>query len=197
MKISDTQSPGMSRREAVWRIALLMGGAMVGSEVLLSGQTLSGKKASPGFSEGELALLDGIGDTIIPETQIPGAKAVQIGAFMAHMVSDCYNDQQDAVFRGGLAKIDEAANGRFGRPFLQCTPAQRTDLANALETEQRTQYLKKAKDEPVHYFRMMKELTVLGYFSSEIGCTQAVRYIEVPGAYHGDIPYKKGDMAWF
>ena len=43
-----------------------------------------------------------------------------------------------------------------------------------------------------HYFRMMKELALLGYFSSEIGCTKAVRYIEVPGAYHGDVPYTKG-----
>ena len=47
------------------------------------------------------------------------------------------------------------------------------------------------------YFRAMKELACLGYFSSEIGCTQAVRYIEVPGAYHGDVPYKKGDPAWY
>jgi hypothetical protein len=205
MKISDTQSAPlaagspltMNRREAVWRIALLMGGAMVGSEVLLSGQTLSDTKAAPGFSADELALLDGIGDTIIPETQIPGAKAVQIGAFMAMMVTDCYNDRQHAVFREGLVKVNEAANAMFGRPFLEGSPGQRTDLANALDSEQRAQFSKKAKDEPVHYFRMMKELTILGYFSSEIGCTQAVRYIEVPGAYHGDIPYKKGDKAWF
>lgn len=205
MKILDTldaagaggASLKMNRREAVWRIALLMGGAMVGSQVLLSGQTLADTKSSPGFSPDELALLDGIGDTIIPETQIPGAKAVQIGAFMAMMVTDCYSDQQHAAFREGLARIDAAANARFGRAFLQCTPGQRTDLANALDAEQRAQFAKKAKDEPAHYFRMMKELTVLGYFSSEIGCTQAVRYVEVPGAFHGDVPYKKGDPAWF
>jgi len=57
--------------------------------------------------------------------------------------------------------------------------------------------MRKSKSEPAHYFRMVKELTILGYFSSEIGCTQAVRYIEVPGAFHADIPYKKGEPAWY
>jgi hypothetical protein len=44
---------------------------------------------------------------------------------------------------------------------------------------------------------MIKDLTLLGYFSSQIGCTQAVRYIEVPGAFQGDVPYVKGQKAWF
>jgi hypothetical protein len=188
--------PGMNRREAIRRIALLMGGAMVGSEILLSGQTIPGKTAA-GFTEDDRALLDEIGDTIIPETDIPGAKAVHIGAFITMMVADCYNDKQHAVFMEGLQKIDAASRAMNGKTFMECAPAERTALANALEAEQRAQYAKKAKDDPVHYFRMMKELTVLGYFSSEIGCTKAVRYVEVPGAYHGDVPYTKGERAWF
>ena len=76
-------------------------------------------------------------------------------------------------------------------------PLQRTELGNALDVEQRAHNKTKAKDAPAHYFRMMKELSLVGYFSSEIGATQAVRYIEVPGAYHGDYPYKKGDRAWY
>jgi hypothetical protein len=43
---------------------------------------------------------------------------------------------------------------------------------------------------------MMKELTLLGYFTSETGCTQARRYVERPGSYNGDLPYKKGDKAF-
>ena len=49
---------------------------------------------------------------------------------------------------------------------------------------------------PNHYFKLMKELTLLGYFSSEIGATKALRYIAVPGHYDGNLPYKKGDKAW-
>src|SRR3954469_9847601 len=47
-----------------------------------------------------------------------------------------------------------------------------------------------------HYFRMMKELALLGYFTSEIGCTQAMRYAETPGRYDPCAPYKPGDKAW-
>ena len=194
--LGDRSHPAMTRREAVRRIALLMGGAVVGSRNILEGRTVPDKKAA-GFTDGDRALLDEIGDTILPPTDIPGAKAVQIGAFMAMMVADCYTDREHAVFREGLRQIDEACRARSGRSFLQSTPAERTDLANALDKEQRAQSAKKAKGDPPHYFRMMKELTVLGYFSSEIGCTKAVRYIEVPGAFRPDVPYKRGERAWF
>jgi hypothetical protein len=187
----------MNRREAVWRIAVLMGGAMVGSEVLLSGQAIAGKAPTRGFTDDDRALLDEIGETIVPATDIPGAKAVGIGAFMTMMVTDCYNDRQHAVFLEGLGKINDACRAKFGTAFMDSTPAQRTELANALDPEQMAYNKTKSKDEPAHYFRMMKELAILGYFTSEIGCTQAVKYIEVPGAFHGDVPYKKGDRAWF
>jgi hypothetical protein len=49
---------------------------------------------------------------------------------------------------------------------------------------------------PNHYFRMMKELALLGYFTSEIGCTQAQRYAETPGRYDPCAPYTPGDKAW-
>ena len=186
----------INRREAVRRIALLMGGAMVGSQFILSGQTVPGKTAAP-FTDADRALLDEVGETIIPETTIPGAKAVGIGAFMAMMVNDTYGDADHAVFQAGLSKINDASNAKFGKTFLACTPVERTALANELNALDRAQRDKKTRDDSARYFGMMRDLTVLGYFSSEIGCTKAVRYIEVPGAYHGDVPYKKGDPAWF
>jgi hypothetical protein len=51
-------------------------------------------------------------------------------------------------------------------------------------------------DTPTHYFRMMKELALLGYFTSEIGCTKATRYVEAPGRYDPCIPYVAGEAAW-
>ena len=51
-------------------------------------------------------------------------------------------------------------------------------------------------DSPPHYFRMMKELAMLGYFTSEIGMTQAQRYAETPGRWDPCLPYKPGETAW-
>ena len=52
------------------------------------------------------------------------------------------------------------------------------------------------KDAPTHYFRMMKELALLGYFTSEIGYTKAMRYVESPGRFDPCTPYAKGEPAW-
>ena len=51
-------------------------------------------------------------------------------------------------------------------------------------------------DAPPHYFRMMKELALLGYFTSEIGYTKAMRYQETPGRFDPCAPYTKGETAW-
>jgi hypothetical protein len=53
-----------------------------------------------------------------------------------------------------------------------------------------------ATEPPAHYFRMMKELALLGYFTSEIGCKQAMRYVEAPGRFDACVPYMAGDPAW-
>ena len=51
-------------------------------------------------------------------------------------------------------------------------------------------------DTPTHYFRMMKELAMLGYFTSEIGCKQAMRYVESPGRFDPCVPYQPGEKSW-
>jgi len=50
--------------------------------------------------------------------------------------------------------------------------------------------------EPAHYFRMMKELALLGFFTSKIGCTQVLRYVEAPGRFDPCLPYTPGQPAW-
>ncbi len=79
---------------------------------------------------------------------------------------------------------------------MDLKPDQRLALLTKLDNEQK-EFMKTWKaPAPKPYFRLMKELTLLGYFTSEIGCTQARRYIETPGRYEACIPYKKGDKAW-
>lgn len=187
----------MNRREAVIKLATLMGATVVGPRLLAA--TFSGKTdARPAsFKAEDVALLDEIGETIIPATDIPGAKATGIGAFIAMMVDDCYEPRDQAVFRTGLHKLAEGYAKRFGRSFVQGAPTDRTAFLNELDEEQKAYTATKTTGQPPHYFRMLKELTILGYFSSEIGCTQALRFTEVPGRYDGAAPYRKGDRAWF
>lgn len=196
----------MNRREAVIRMATLMGASVLGPRLLTANLDAANAPAAAnhGFSASEVALLDEIGDTILPATDVPGAKAVQIGTFIAMMVNDCVLPRDHAAFHEGIAKIDAMHRQLHNGPFLSGTPANRTALLNQLDREQqayttalRARFGDKAGDEPAHYFRTMKELTILGYFSSELGATQAVRFIETPGSYNGAAPYKKGERAWF
>ncbi|MEJ1974647.1 MAG: gluconate 2-dehydrogenase subunit 3 family protein [Lacunisphaera sp.] len=188
----------LSRREALARLGLALGGALViGSESYLRAEPLAGKTSANDFSAADIALLDEIGDTIIPATDTPGAKSVKIGAFMVMMVNECYDDAHHAAFKAGLATINRAGTAKFGHDFTTASPTERTALLNTLDAEQKQYHTTKPADAPAHYFRMMKQLTLLGYFTSEPGATQALRFVEVPGRFDGNALYQKGDRNWF
>jgi hypothetical protein len=91
--------------------------------------------------------------------------------------------------------INELAFKEYSRPFIKLNPAERQHLLVAIDHVQKEYMKNKKEDEPTHYFRMMKELTLLGYFTSKEGITLAKRYMPVPGKYIGCVPYKKGDKA--
>jgi hypothetical protein len=100
------------------------------------------------------------------------------------------------VFLDGIATIDKLSKEKYGSSFEKITAAQRTELLTALDKEQKEYQEKKEEDAPSHYFRMMKELTLLGFFTSEVGATKALRYVAVPTKFEGCVDYKKGDRAW-
>ena len=232
----------ITRREAMRRVGALLGGvALIGGDRLLAAV----ENASPAagvpigqFSVADIAFLDEIAETILPETKTPGAKAAKTGAFMALMVTDCYWPDEQAVFHDGMRRVDAATKKAHKVSFMQATPAQRIAVLTVLDREQkqvmdaRDAAERRAKglapraaeesvpsaatnpppedphaherivdinadrEPPAHFFRMMKELALLGYFTSEIGCTVAMRYIETPGRYDPCVPYAPGERAW-
>jgi hypothetical protein len=189
----------MNRRDALSRVALLLGGTVIGGELFLSGCTSADKKIgqSVDFTADDLAYLDEIAETIIPATDTPGAKDAKVGQFMGVMVKDCYKPNEQKVFLEGMNKLNEASKKKFsGNGFMKITPEQRKELLNELDKEQKAYAKDKKKDDDPHYFTLMKQLTLLGYFTSEPGATKALRYVPVPGRFDACIPYKKGDKAW-
>jgi hypothetical protein len=203
----------MERRELLKIVAVLTGSVMIGGDVFLSGCKTVAKKGEALMSETDIALLDEVGDTIIPVTDTPGAKAAKVGQFMNVYVSDCYRADEQKVFTEGLAALEKSCDKQFGKNFEKLTSQERTIMLTSLETEakaynkQINNKEKAARDEahkqmkdfngtPLHYYTMIKQLTLFGYFSSEIGMKQALRYLAVPGKYDGAYPYKKGDKAW-
>ena len=187
----------VTRREAIRRVGALFGGvALVGQGVWLAGCAAGARGANELFSETDVVLLEEIADTILPDTKTPGAKAAGVGPFIARMVADTYDPGEQRLFIDGLATLERESQARNGGGFMASSPAQRLALLERLDREA-IEYMRQpgAYDRP-HYFRLIKELTLLGYFTSEIGYTQAQRYVETPGRFDPCITYTAVDKAW-
>ncbi len=182
----------MDRKEAVQYISILLGGTLVGANSSLLGCKAAGNIR---LTQEDIAYLNELADTILPATDTPGAKEANVGQFISSMITDCYDEKEQQIFTDGMNTINDISGTLFGNSFMKITPQQRHELLVQLDKEQKKYMKDKKEDEPVHYFRMMKELVLLGYFTSKPGCTKAKRYMPVPGKYIGCVPYKKGDKA--
>lgn len=200
----------MDRRDAVKYISVLMGGALIGGDAFLLGCKSNTGKTN-WLSAESVAYLDEIGETILPRTKTPGAKDAHVGRFMQVMVNDCYEEGDQNAFKEGMDKLNDASDKKFSKGFMEATPEQRKELLIQIDKEAKD-YQKSISDynraeddkynknmkyvrqkKSPHYFTMMKQLTLLGYFTSKEALTQAVNYKAVPGKFEGCIPYKKGD----
>jgi hypothetical protein len=227
-----TESEMITRREAVLRVTAMLGGiALIGGSSLITGCRAENVGSTAGadstYTPDDVAFLDEVAETILPQTSTPGAKAAKTGAFMAMMVRDSYYPKDRKIFREGMGKIDDATQKAYKTTFMKATPEQRLAVLTDIDKERkaiddaRSEARRKrtlenlteqkqgqtqgaqtgpanaaTENPPNHYFRMMKELALLGYFTSEIGCTQAQQYIETPGRYDPCAPYKPGEKAW-
>src|SRR5687767_4970224 len=137
----------IDRREAIRRVTALLGGmSLVGGSALLTACQREGSSARADsangvgeFTAADIALLDEIADTMLPETKTPGAKAAKVGAFMALMVTDTYAPTEATLFRDGLRTLDDESRKASGAGFIDATPAQRLALLERLDREQKTQ----------------------------------------------------------
>ena len=103
-----------------------------------------------------------------------------------------YMDLRSAARKSRQA-ADSAAKSKDPNASEKHLPDQRQQASATTESNPAPAI---TADPPAHYFRMMKELAMLGYFTSEIGCTQALRYVEMPGRFDPCVDYSPGDRAW-
>ncbi len=125
-----------------------------------------------------------IAEHIIPATDTPGASAARVNEFIDLIVAEWYTDAERARFLRGLADMDAASRSRSGKVFVDATPAQQVALLNELDAE--VTALRSAGDREAagrHFFNQMKWLTLLGYYTSEVGVEQELHYVMIPGRY--------------
>lgn len=199
------------------RVAMLAGATMTlpaladTLEASAARRTLTGKPVF--LTADQDATVAELAETIIPTTSTPGAKAAKVNEIIDVLLKDCYKEADQKRFLEGLAQTNKLSQDAYGKAFAQLDSTQRIDIVKKLEAEakqQKTQMastqsagaqadaqMPKAKAERyTPFFTILKDLTLTGYFTSEIGCTQALEYVAVPGRYDGCVPLKAGQKAW-
>jgi gluconate 2-dehydrogenase gamma chain len=218
----------MNRREALIRVAALMGGTLSASTLLAIRKGLAaggGFAAGNGVASGngyvvrddlaaresdaatpsaatepstlsasQRATVSAIVDVMIPRTNTPGALDVGVPRFIDLMLKDVYTEADRDRYLTGLSDFDAAAKSEHGQTFVALEPTQRIalvrkfhDAAVAEEHRQRSAHTHLQRP----FILMTKELTLLGFFTSQVGATQVLQYVAVPGSYHGCLPLEQ------
>lgn len=145
-----------------------------------------------GVSEAESRTLAAACERILPPTSTPGAAAFGVPQFVDRAVASWCSAEEARAFRAGLAQLEAAARSTFGVSFAAATAAQQDALLTAAQAEAE-QALARGES---HYFVLLRDLATVGYFQSEPGCTQVLRYDPVPGEYRGCVPLEEIGGAW-
>lgn len=184
----------MNRRQLLKLISASTGMALVGGNTLLAGCARTEiKGVNKNFTAGDVLLLDEVAETILPRTDTPGAKDAEVGQFMTVMVNDCYTPEEQAIFHRGLPQIEAASQSAYGVGFMALDADQRHTLVSQLDQDAKV-YNRNHQDP--HYFTLIKQLTLMGFFTSRIAATEVFRYMAIPGYFDGCLPYEEGDRAW-
>ena len=198
----------MNRREVIQRATMILGYAITGPA--LTG-ILNGCKAAPEqtfapefFTNDQASLVAALTEIIIPRTDTPGAIDAGVPMFIDRMLKEVYPKESQQTFLKNLAAFDEGARKEHGNSFLDC------------DDKEKIAYFKKVHDDAFQngtgslssswwnagvndskpFVLELKELTLLGFFTSEPGATQVLQYKQVPGPFKGCVPLKDVGKAW-
>lgn len=179
----------MDRRRALKSFGISVGGGIVIPSVIWTACN-SADYTPILFTTYQLGLLSEIAETILPTTpDSPGAKSAEIALFLDVYFANCrpINDQQ--VITNGLTSIDNRCTEKSNKKFLEMSQSSRHDFLVQLDEEAN-------KSQGTHYFSMLKSAILLGYFTSQVGATEALQYLPTPGKYTGDMTIDSNTKAW-
>ncbi|MEH6558100.1 MAG: gluconate 2-dehydrogenase subunit 3 family protein [Oceanicoccus sp.] len=194
----------MNRRETLKMAAVVLGGVLSESlsAAVMAGVSPSGKVSRQLFDASGRKTLEILAELIIPETDTPGAMAAGVPDFIEVMVSDWYTDTERNVFLEGLHELSEYCEKTYGKKINDCSNDEQVSALQWSEQEskkypvKRSSPLSRTIDEDSPFFTKIKELTVLGYYTSEVGAKQELRYNPMPMKYDGNLNFSDVGRQW-
>ncbi|MEJ7779755.1 MAG: gluconate 2-dehydrogenase subunit 3 family protein [Daejeonella sp.] len=212
----------MERREAIRNATLLFGGAITASTFSVLFESCNRTEIQGDdeilFSSDQQLLITEIADIIIPQTTTPGAKAAGVGPFITMMIKECYPEEVQKSFVEGLQNVDKLAKSKFQSIFVDLKLEDRNAIIREIadetikfrktdkdrekaEAEKTNNRINSNNNQPVkpgktYFFALIRELTIMGYFTSELGSTKALAYLPIPGKFDACVDLKPGQKTW-
>ncbi len=206
----------IDRREALRRTSYLLGGAALSASTVVA--VMSGCKPrtialdwDPQFMNVDQArAVAEIAERIIPNTDTPGAKAAMVDRFIDVFLKDIASEEEQKAFNAGMADIDKRCRAAHGKPFADLSDVDRDALLTEISSTgpgevsdeeaaaemanegEQVQSGTSAKE----FFGKLRQLVVAGYFTSEIGAKQALKFDAIPGEYNGCVSYDQIGGTW-
>ena len=154
------------------------------------------------FSPAQRKVVATVAEAIIPRTETPGAIDAGVPRFIELMVADWLNDAERETFNEGLSGLMEQAQSENGVTFDQLEPFRQVRMLEKLESDagdsswydQGNTRRDFVSDAP--FICQVKELTVWGFFTSEVGGTQVLRHDPMPMRFDGNFPLHPDDSTW-
>jgi hypothetical protein len=128
-----------------------------------------------------------IAELIIPQTDTPGAKAARVNEFIDLILTEWYDEEEKSIFMTGLADVDSRTRDLYGKDFVDCAEKQQVEILQALDDEvaARDQDARRRRSHPPekNFFFMMKQLTLVGYYTSQVGFEQELHGEIIPSRH--------------
>lgn len=186
----------LDRRELMQRAMLLLG-----ATTLPTGEALAAaaKKGKAGLTPAKFSLLSAVADTIVPQTDTPGAVQVGVPKLIDGLLRNWASPKRRDEMIGALDRIDALAKTQTKKGFAALPPAKRAEVLKphdvaALKPIPRADgrsgfaALLEGPSVADNGYGKLKELIVILYYTSEVGLTKELSYLHNPGKWQPSVP---------
>jgi len=184
----------MHRRTVIKNLALIIGGAAILPACHLIGGKASVTLKNIAICADQEKLVGDISETIIPKTNTPGAKELNLHLFVFKMLDDCYKKEDQQAFITGMGQFAGIVKNKYDKSFSDLSRKQREEMLLRIENDKDEKSTLNPKDLKTFY-GIIKNQTVKGYITSKYFMTKQVVYELVPGRYNARFPYKQKQSA--
>lgn len=189
----------IERRRFVQSLAVLSGLGLAAEHLQAIAAVASPSRAdeTQALSGANYSLLESLVDTIIPETDTPGAAEAGVAGYINTLYGSLFSGELRQIFDAGLTTLQASSNSAYGKDYIHCTSSERTLVLSGLTVANDGAAQERTGREPPSFFLLLKELTIVGYYTSRIGATQELRYQAVHGHYQPCLSLGEERRAWY